>query len=380
MLCGDTAGTGSDTDVTDRTVTDTIDGIDVIRIMEPYSNSMGFIERVKSFLRFSYHASLIAMKEKPDLIYATSTPLTVGIPAIACQIKTGAPFIFEVRDLWPTLPVAMGAIKNPALIWLLRMLERTIYRRSDAIITLAPGMKGEIESVNGAPQTIEFVPNGCDIDLFHPDAEPTLLPEINYNNFNLVYCGHHGVANGLDALIEAAEVLKSRDINHVRFIMIGKGSEKSRLVDDARKRKVEHYFQWLDPVPKIQLARLLPAMDAGLMPLMNVTAFHNGTSPNKFFDYIAAGLPVVTNYPGWIATKIRECSCGYYVKPDNPEKLADTILELSQLSDSRISEMRHNSRELAVDSFSRQKLGETFVSTIETIANERIAAASQQVS
>jgi glycosyltransferase involved in cell wall biosynthesis len=186
MVCGDTTGAGAGSEVSKRTTSSNIDGINVIRVMEPYSNNMGFVARVKSFVRFSYHASLIALKQKPDLIYATSTPLTVGIPAIICQIRTRAPFIFEVRDLWPTLPVAMGAIKNPALIWLLRVLEKTIYRRSDAIVTLAPGMKGEIETVKGSPKRIEFIPNGSDIDLFQPNAEPFLHPQVDFGNLNLV--------------------------------------------------------------------------------------------------------------------------------------------------------------------------------------------------
>jgi len=342
-----------------------VDGIRVIRIREPYANQMGFVRRLLAFGRFARAATRIVARLDVDLVFATSTPLSVGIPGMKGARRLGVPFVFEVRDLWPELPIAMGVLRNPLLIAYARRLERRIYRAASRIITLAPGMKEGILRTGYPPDRIELIPNSADLDLFRPCEDP-----ITDNRFGppgacrFVFTGAHGKANGLDAVLDAAAVLTRRGDGGVHFVFIGEGSERERLMTRCKSEGLEAMMSWLRPMPKSELARILPRMDVGLMILRNVPAFYNGTSPNKFFDYIASGLPVLNNYPGWLAEMIREQDCGMVVPPDDPSAFADAVVRLRDDALAR-REMGRRARRLAEDRFSRDQLADQFVTVLE---------------
>ena len=149
-----------------------IDDIDVRAINLPYNQKMGFIKRGLSFVAFFVLSSFyILFTKKPDVIYASSTPLTVGIPALTGKWLRRIPFVFEVRDQWPEIPIELGIIKNKLLIKTLLWLEKTIYKNSSAIIACSPGQAEGVRSVSEAQKRIEVVPNSCDIELFRPDID-----------------------------------------------------------------------------------------------------------------------------------------------------------------------------------------------------------------
>ena len=143
-----------------------IDGIKVIEIVLPYSNHDGLVKRSFTFLRFAVAGLKFALTREYDLIFATSTPLTVGIPGIAAKVFRGKPFVFEVRDLWPEVPKAMGALKNPIFLMMLEILERASYRASNACVALAPGIAEGIRKKSRKDHPIAMIPNACDLDLF----------------------------------------------------------------------------------------------------------------------------------------------------------------------------------------------------------------------
>jgi len=342
-----------------------VDGIHVIRVPEPYANEMDFARRVLAFGRFARAATRIIRGLKADLVFATSTPLTVGIPGMKGARRLGAPFVFEVRDLWPELAIATGVLKNPVLIAFTRRLERKTYFAATRIIALAPGIREGICRTGYPPDRVVMIPNACDVDLFRPSDEPPDDDRFGPpDDFRLVYTGAHGLANGLDAVLDAAVELKRRGVTGVRFVFIGQGSLRSRLIDRSRHAGLDAMVTWVPSIPKQELARLLPRMDVGLMILKNLPAFYYGTSPNKFFDYIACGLPVLNNYPGWLADMIREHRCGRAVPPDDPAAFADAVLWLRDHRDERRA-MGRRARQLAESHFGRDRLGELFVQTLE---------------
>jgi glycosyltransferase involved in cell wall biosynthesis len=147
-------------------------------------------------------------------------------------------------------------------------------------------------------------------------------------------------------------------------VFIGSGSEKERLVARSRREGLEEMVSWVEPLPKEELARILPRMDAGLMILKNLPEFYYGTSPNKFFDYISCGLPVINNYPGWLADMIGERGCGLATPPGDAEKLADAAVWLRDHAEAR-EEMGRQARQLAEERFSRDRLGAAFVGVLE---------------
>jgi glycosyltransferase involved in cell wall biosynthesis len=345
-----------------------VHGIDVIALPLKYSNSDGLSKRALTFAKFGWRSLRIALHEQADLVFATSTPLTAGVPGIAMKLLgRRVPFVFEVRDLWPELPRALG-LKNPILLGAMSLLEWASYRSCDAAVGLSPGIVAGIRRRSKADLPVTMVPNGCDLNLFHPRERTTLaLAGIRPGDFVAGFTGAHGPANGLDAVLDAAAALKRRGDAHVKFVLIGDGKEKNRLEARAATEGLDNCL-FLPPVPKKDIARITASFDCGLMILKNVPAFYYGTSPNKFFDYISSGIPVVINYPGWLADMIDENCCGVAVPPADAEALADTLYRLASLSESERCEIGARGRELAAREFSREALSDLFVRTLENVA------------
>ncbi|SVB69891.1 uncharacterized protein METZ01_LOCUS222745, partial [marine metagenome] len=155
-----------DSTSSNKTYIENTDGINVYWIYVPYSNSFGFLRRILAFIKFIVLSSILSLKIKSDIVFATSTPLTIAIPAIFCSKVKGVPMVFEVRDLWPELPIAVGAIKSGILIRLAKILEETTYFHSKYVIALSPGMKEGIAKTGYPLLKIKVIPNSCDIVRF----------------------------------------------------------------------------------------------------------------------------------------------------------------------------------------------------------------------
>ncbi len=366
MICGASEVSDMNAADSERVSTLDVDGITVKRINEPYANRMGFVARLRAFGRFARAATGVVTQLDADLVFASSTPLTVGIPGMKGARKLGAPFVFEVRDLWPDVPVAIGILRNPLLIWYARRLERRIYRAAERIIALSPGMKRGIAKTGYPADRITMIPNGADLDLFQPSAEPLHDPRFGRpDDFRLVFTGAHGLANGLDAVLDAAAELKRRGQSGIRFVFIGSGGQKAHLVERSRREGLDSLVSWVDPIPKVELARVLPRLDVGMMILKNLPAFYYGTSPNKFFDYIASGMPVLVNYPGWMADMLQEHKSGVVIPADQPAAFADAVLWMRDHPEELIS-MGQRARQLAESRFDRAQLADEFVTTLES--------------
>lgn len=343
-----------------------VDGIDVIELDLRYGNELSFLRRSLLFLRYSLNSIGIALRKKCDVIFATTTPLTAGIPGIFGRWFRRKPFVFEVRDLWPELPRAMGVITNPLVLSGMSILEWTSYRSATRLIGLSPGIVDGITRRGVATDRIAMIPNGCDLELFSPDAEAWRPAEVIKDDFLAVFTGTHGIANGLNAVLDAACVLKQRGRNGIKITLVGQGREKENLIARATRESLDNVI-FLDPVPKTKLAGLLAGADLGLQILQNVPAFYYGTSPNKFFDYIAAGLPVLNNYPGWLADLIESGSAGFAVAPADPGAFADALEEACDNPDT-LGWMGANARRMAEDTFSRERLARQFVDWLEVSA------------
>ena len=276
------------------------------------------------------------------------------------------PFIFEVRDLWPELPKAMGVIKNPLVLWGMTVLEWASYRSAHRLIGLSPGIVQGIARKGVSADRITLIPNGCDLDLFSKPVEPWRPVAVDATDLLAVFAGTHGVANGLNAVLDAAVELKRRGRQDIKLLLIGGGKLKSILQLRAEKQGLSNVI-FHDPVNKVRLAGLMASTDVGLQVLANVPAFYYGTSPNKFFDYIAAGLPVLNNYPGWLAEMITTHRCGFAVPADDPSAFADA-LELAAADRLALKVMGKRGRDLAVAQFSRDAFADLWVDWVTGVA------------
>jgi glycosyltransferase involved in cell wall biosynthesis len=340
-----------------------VDGIEIIELKLNYSNRDGFLKRTWIFLLFAIRSIWIALTKKYDLVFATTTPLTAGIPGIFAKWLRRKPFVFEVRDLWPELPKAMGVIRNPLVLGGMSLLEWISYRSADRLIGLSPGIVQGIHKRGVAGERIAMIPNGCDLELFANVGAAWRPVDVSPDDLLAIYTGTHGIANGLDAVLDAAAELKRRNVTQIKIVLVGDGKLKGELRQRATAEHLDNVF-FLDPVGKSQLAGLMAGADLGMQILKNVPAFYYGTSPNKFFDYLSAGLPVLVNYPGWVAEMVVEHDCGFAVPGDDPVAFANA-LENAFAVKSYLRTKGKNGQDLAAREFDRNALGEQFVAWLK---------------
>lgn len=341
------------------------DGIETHWLAEPYENQMGFIKRLKAFLTFSIKARKKAASLRGDIIFATSTPLTIAIPALYASKKNKIPMVFEVRDLWPEAPRQMGVLTNPILLWAARKLELAAYRHSKHVNTLSPGMMQGVLDAGIPQEQVSMIPNSSDLDLFSPERDGTAHRErLNLGNrFTLAYFGTMGPANGLNFVLDAAHILKNREIKDIAFVLHGTGKERNALQERANTEQLDNVV-FSDPFKeKSEIANLAAAADVCMTIYKNVPILYT-CSPNKLFDAFAAGKPVLTNMPGWLGDLAEKEETGVFVEPDNADDFADKAIFLRDNPDLLV-EMGKKSRALAETRFSRDKLAAELLRIIE---------------
>lgn len=333
------------------------EGIEVHYLPVSYSNHMSFLRRYWSFARFTLECLWYFRKLlKVDLVFATSTPLTVGTAALWFKWQRGIPFVFEVRDLWPEAPIQLGVMKNFMLIRLSRILEGRIYKHAEKIIALSPGIKQDIEENHGISGVI-LAPNMSDVQFFSTNLEGK-----NDNDVIVIgYFGAFGLANHVEFLVEIALACHQKSLP-VRFIFAGDGAKKPMLEKQIRENTLNN-VELLNTVSRDELARLMGRTDACITSFANVPVLQT-SSPNKFFDALAAGKLCIVNTKGWLRHMVEENSCGFYLHPDDAENFPSKIkpfLEDRQL----LKSYQENARMLGMNSFSRDHIVETVCKTIE---------------
>lgn len=249
-----------------------VDGIHVHRLPLPYSNKMGFVARVKAFFSFAYNARSYAAKLKGDIVFATSTPLTIAIPGIHVAKKLKIPMVFEVRDLWPEAPRQMGELNNPLLLWIARKLELSAYRNSEHVVALSPGMKDGVVAAGTPTERVTMIPNSCDLELFHPRIDGSTMRERLGlgDKVALAYFGTMGPANGLDFVLDAAAELKRRGETGALLVLHGDGKMRPHLEARKAAENLDNVV-FSAPLPdKSMVAQIVAAVDVGMTIYKNL--------------------------------------------------------------------------------------------------------------
>ncbi len=291
-------------------------GLSIHYVYLPYSNDLNYLKRFIVFIKFLWSSSFKLLSLKGDLVLATSTPLTIGIPALLKKWIHKTPFIFEVRDVWPEVVIAIGAVKNKILIRALYVLESLIYKNAEVIVPLSVDMKKSITTryPELTPKIVEVIENISEIGRFqnqHKEKKFLIEKKIGFlPRFSVLYAGTFGRVNGIDYLINLASKTLSFDPTIV-YILIGNGICKKEVEEEAKRKGVinKNVF-FLDPVPKSELPQFYFECNLGssfVIPIKELWA----NSANKFFDTIAAGKPILINHNGWQKDIINEENIGY---------------------------------------------------------------------
>jgi len=327
-----------------------IEGIHVIYLKTPYSNYMSFKKRLYSFIDFSWRSTLSGIKiKKYDLIFATSTPLTIAIPGIILSFFRRVPMVFEVRDLWPEVPIQMGVIKNLIIIKFLRFFEKFTYRRAKHIIALSPGMAEGILTAGIPKDKVTMIPNYCNLGFFKP-GKPKInnLGKLVYNNHIIAYSGTISDANNLELIIDAAEKLQKVG-SPVVFVIAGDGKEKPRLEKLVETKKLKN-INFLGKISKYEVVDLYRRAIACIILFKNLPVLSTN-SPNKFFDAISTGKPIITNMGGWIGEMVESNKIGFSLENDNAQAIVIAVNKLINMDKKQLEEMGQNARKLAVEKF-----------------------------
>lgn len=341
-----------------------IDGIKVIYLKEAYSQDMSIATRLKSFLGFVWKSIKEARKQKNiDLVIATSTPLTVGCTALYMKWLKKVPYVFEVRDLWPEVPIQMGAFKSPLIVKPTRWFEKTIYKNAEHVIALSPGMQDGVIKYIPKEKT-SMIPNMSKIDEFWSREKNVALEQklgLNPNSFKIIHFGSLGLANGAETIIESAKLLK--DNNLVEFLFVGGGSTEKQLIEKCRQHQLSN-VKFLGKFPMKDTSEIVNLSDVSMVSFKDLPILYTN-SPNKLFDSLSAGKPIIVNSAGWTKAMVEDYKCGYYVNPNKPQELVDKILFLKEHPEVVI-EMGQNSRTLAETVYDKSILCKQFVETVET--------------
>jgi glycosyltransferase involved in cell wall biosynthesis len=350
-----------------------IDGIDVHAVRVGYSNYMGYARRIASFIAFTLGATWLALRSpRPDVVFATSTPLTTGIPGMVAARLRGVPFVFEVRDLWPEAAIQMGALQRTSLAGrAAKALERLLYRASAQVIALSPGMADGVIAEGVPPERVHVVPNSADLDIFSPGPKDTALVKRFglAGRFVVGYAGALGPSNAVeDSVPAAARLLRARKRSDIVFLIAGDGRCLPGLRATVERDGLDNVVL-AGTVPKREVPRITATSDV-LLTLFADRPILATNSPNKFFDGLASGRPMIVNSPGWTRELVEENECGLYVPACDPAALADAIETLAD-DPALCAQMGENARALAEREFSRDLLAHRLIGLLEETARTR---------
>jgi glycosyltransferase involved in cell wall biosynthesis len=349
-----------------------VDGIIVHWLPVPYSNKMGFARRLWAFIRFAFGAGRKASKIGGDVIFATSTPLTIAIPAVHAKRRLKIPMVFEVRDLWPEVPIAMNILRNSLLIRLARWLEKYAYRNADRIVALSPGMADGVVCAGYDRDRIFVIPNSCDLELFKSSQAAARSFRDQYRHIGdgpiILYPGTLGRVNGVSWLVDLAVRVRVERPD-IQFVVIGDGVERDFVMRRAEDEGVlNETFYLIPPLAKRAIVSAYAAASAVISLCIDNPALH-ANSANKFFDALASSTPILINYGGWQKDLIEGYGAGVALDPDI--NLAAPALINFMSSSDVLTASGLAARQLGEDRFSRdalaQKMEDVLLGVVKSI-------------
>jgi len=351
-----------------RFMDDSFDGIRVLRTWVFATRSRGFIGRLLNYFSFPIFSLLAVRKLGPtDIIYVQSPPLFTGLAALWFSRLKRAPYIFNVSDIWPQSAIELGILRNRIAIRLAEMLERHIYRRATRITVATPGILERLV-VRGVPrEKIFLLTNGVDTAAYNvssPDRD--LAKRLGLDGHKVfMYAGLHGLAQGLDVIVEAAKLTRNPD---VLYVFVGDGADKPALVAKAEAEGISN-VRFLPIQPTSTLPAVLNLAYATVIPLRRLDLF-KAALPSKLFDSMAASRPIVAPLWGEAAALVEAAACGLVVEPEDARAVQEAVEKLA--ADPALAQrLGEQGRRYVVEHFNRDDIAKRLIELLEEAARPR---------
>lgn len=358
--------------------TEAMDGLRVVRVKTYIAANRGTARRTLDFISFMITAFCAGLFEKrPDVIAATSPQFFAAVGGWMLSAVRRVPFVFELGDLWPASIVAVGAMRPSLPLRLMEKLELFLYRRSACVAALTHAFKKDLVRRGIPEKKIAVVMNGVDLWRYQPqDRDPDLAQVWGLEGkFVIGYVGTHGMAHGLDNILDAAEILKDRD--DIRFLLAGDGAERAALIERAQAETL-HNVVFLPPQPKAMMPRVWSLCDVALVHLKDQPAFAE-VIPSKMFEAMGMGLPVLMALPeGEASAILNSDGAGLHIPAEDPKALAEAATRLCDEPGlrSRLAKQSLKSAPL----HSREQQAKQMIDVLEAAATGRGAIVADRVS
>ena len=341
------------------------EGIKVKVLNIKIDNKQPIIKRIFSFILYSIISSWYAFTLKADIVISSSGPITVGIPGLISKIFSKKKLVYEVRDLWPEVPIEVGVIKNVFLKKVAYFFEKKLYENASLVVGLSPGIRDHIIN-NFNHKNVISVTNSANLNLF---GEKKYFDDniLNENDFYGIYTGNIGEINNSFWLVDAARNLKNKNIENIKIVLIGDGQLKSEIISIIKKEKLINLIHF-DLMPKERLVPYIQNANVSFVPL-SPNPILDTSSPNKFFESLAAGVPVIQTTKGWIKDYIEINNVGFNLEGNDSESLSELLIKLKN-NPKILDEMKQNSRKCAVRDFDQIALSDLYLSSLLKLQNK----------
>jgi colanic acid biosynthesis glycosyl transferase WcaI len=344
--------------------------IDVLRLWVWASPEKTFKSRMRFYLSYMGMAALAGalIRGKYDLVYATSPPLFVGAAGLASATVRRIPFVFEVRDLWPESAVALAELSGKRAIKAAEALEGLLYRRAALVVAVTQGIYDRLSERRVGCDKLALVPNGANTEHFHFSTEERAAVRTQLglqDKFVVMYAGIHGIAQGLETLLQAAALLQNSP--DIRFVFVGEGPRKAALAQRLSDLNL-HNVTMLPEVPSSKMPSYLSAADCTIVPLRDELLFR-GALPSKMFESWAAERPIVLSVAGEAQRVLEQANAGIACRPEDPADMARAIRTL-HYDPVAAQEMGKRGRAYVLSHYSRRAQAQTLEQLLKTVTQQ----------
>jgi glycosyltransferase involved in cell wall biosynthesis len=358
------------------TMEDNIEGVRVLRTWVFATPNRGFLRRILNHLSFALSSLLAARRAgKADVIFVESPPLLIGLAALAYSRIKRAPFVFNVSDIWPQSAIELGALRNGLAILLAEALEMHLYRRAARVSVVTPGMVERLAARGVPREKLFLLTNGVDTTTFRPQrSDPDLASHLGLDGRKVfLYAGTHGMAQGLDVILDAARLTTDPS---VLYVLAGEGAEKAALASRARSEGIGN-VRFIANQPKSAMPGLLNLAYATIIPLKRLDLFKSAL-PSKMFEAMATGRPIVAAMWGEAATLVELAGCGVVVEPEDAPGMEKAVEQLA--ADPELARtMGEKGRAYAVEHFDRKQIAKRSLDLLREVAATAPAASPSRV-